>query len=219
MRRELLLLGALCVFSQKGHAQLVWRSKKLVVPAKLEETKAHTHFDFKNVGSYPIKISEVKTSCGCTTAVLEKTLYQPGESGSIDTTMTIENKLGIQEKYINVNSDDPQAANEQLCFRVELPELLRVVPNFLYWKPNDFSAKTVEVTAPDNLPIDIQRVNFDDEKFAVAWKPQEKVGEYLFVITPRTSVDGQKATVTLITNYPQVHPRVFYIHMQVNKDL
>ena len=39
-------------------------------------------FSFTNEGDTAMEISEIKTTCGCTTAKLEKMTYAPGESVS-----------------------------------------------------------------------------------------------------------------------------------------
>ncbi len=45
-------------------------------------TKNSCEFKFKNTGQGPLKITNVKSTCGCTVAQLEKKEYAPGESAS-----------------------------------------------------------------------------------------------------------------------------------------
>ena len=49
----------------------------------------HASYVFTNSSGHAITISEIKTSCGCTTAELEKRIYQTGESGTINVVFDI----------------------------------------------------------------------------------------------------------------------------------
>ncbi|MCK4292081.1 MAG: DUF1573 domain-containing protein [Planctomycetes bacterium] len=46
-------------------------------------TKNTCQFKFTNNGRAPLKITNVKSTCGCAVAKLEKKEYAPGESGTI----------------------------------------------------------------------------------------------------------------------------------------
>src|SRR6266498_2332014 len=64
-------------------------------------------FEFTNVGEDKLIISNVTTSCGCTSAVLgEKKEYEPGESGKVKVTFNTQGRTGKIEKQITVTSND-----------------------------------------------------------------------------------------------------------------
>lgn len=51
---------------------------------KIPQGKPVTHeFEFTNVGSEPIIISDVRPSCGCSVAEFTKTPVKPGETGKV----------------------------------------------------------------------------------------------------------------------------------------
>lgn len=63
-------------------------------------------FEFHNSGKYPLKIKDVRTSCGCNVTSWTKNPLDPGEHGKI--TIEFNNlKKGILVQYIQVyyNSD------------------------------------------------------------------------------------------------------------------
>ena len=64
-------------------------------------------FRLKNSGDYPLVISDVKTSCGCTTAHWNKAPIVPGETTQISTEIEIKEK-GYFNKTVSVycNTDD-----------------------------------------------------------------------------------------------------------------
>lgn len=66
-----------------------------------------THvFKFKNEGEGPLEIKNVSTSCGCTSAKPEKTVYQPGEAGEIPVTFDSERFSGPITKRVTVTTNE-----------------------------------------------------------------------------------------------------------------
>jgi hypothetical protein len=62
--------------------------------------------NFKNVGNRELEIKDVKTSCGCTAAIITGKSLKPGESGSLKIEFDSANKLGKTSKTISVDSND-----------------------------------------------------------------------------------------------------------------
>ena len=85
---------ALCA---TGFGQLQWQKRSLEFNPGPTEEKIVAEYPFVNVGKTPIKIKEVKTSCGCTTATLDKEVYAPGEKGKITATFEINGRTGPQD--------------------------------------------------------------------------------------------------------------------------
>ena len=55
-----------------------------------------TTFPFTNNGSMPLVLTRLQAGCGCTTPVADKTVLQPGESGTITVTF---NPSGKSKKH------------------------------------------------------------------------------------------------------------------------
>jgi len=70
-------------------------------------------FTFVNSGDEPLIIEKVAPSCGCTTTTLEKTVYGPGESGTINAAFK-PNATGTLRKAVTVLSNDPNAPTQKL---------------------------------------------------------------------------------------------------------
>ncbi len=62
---------------------------------------SHT-FRFTNTGEHPLKLSNVKPSCGCTTPNWTKDIIQPGEEGFVEVIFDSAGKLGSQMKSITL---------------------------------------------------------------------------------------------------------------------
>lgn len=62
-------------------------------------------FQFKNTGNQPVKITQVKASCGCTTPAWTKELVMPGDSGFIKAQYNPRNRPGNFKKSLQVSSN------------------------------------------------------------------------------------------------------------------
>jgi hypothetical protein len=65
-------------------------------------------FKFKNVGTDTLKITQVKTSCGCTAAESSK-IIPPHKNGQITVTYNTGSNLGKVSKTVYVFSNDAEA--------------------------------------------------------------------------------------------------------------
>ncbi len=66
----------------------------------------HHTLKIVNVGGDTLKISEVKPSCGCTTAPLDKDMLLFGDTAVINLTMDVANKHGETSKTLRVVTND-----------------------------------------------------------------------------------------------------------------
>ncbi len=64
-----------------------------------------TVFKFTNTGEVPLVITNVKTSCGCTTPYWPKKPIQPGESDVIKVRFNTNHKPGKQTKTITIHAN------------------------------------------------------------------------------------------------------------------
>ncbi len=113
-----------------------WAAPKLVVeqPAfdfgevPQGETVRHT-FSFSNRGDEPLNIEKVKSSCGCTAALLSAKTLAPGESGELQANFDSTRFRGAVTKTISLYSNDPTQPVTQLKVKGVVRETLSVVPN------------------------------------------------------------------------------------------
>ncbi len=109
------------------------------------------HYRFTNCGSATLTISTVRSTCGCTTTTLEKTAYQPGESGEIIAEFSIGDRGGMQDKQIEVYHG--QAPPQVLHVRADLPPGPTIEPNFVSWlRFEDRVVRTVAISFPPGTP-------------------------------------------------------------------
>jgi len=66
----------------------------------------HT-FRFKNIGDAPLVINKVRSSCGCTAALLSSDVIGPGETGEVKTVFDSSGFSGPVSKTIYLHTNDP----------------------------------------------------------------------------------------------------------------
>ena len=71
-----------------------------------EGGKITARFTFKNVGTEPLELKNVKPGCGCTAANYTKTAVAPGETGFIDATYDPWGRPGQFNKNIKVTTNE-----------------------------------------------------------------------------------------------------------------
>ncbi|MBU0579500.1 MAG: DUF1573 domain-containing protein [Bacteroidetes bacterium] len=64
-------------------------------------------FAFKSVGNSTLIITDVKTSCGCTAALLSKDKLEPGESGKVKIELDTKGMKGKKSRTLAITSNDP----------------------------------------------------------------------------------------------------------------
>ncbi|MBN1997437.1 DUF1573 domain-containing protein [candidate division KSB1 bacterium] len=74
--------------------------------ARQDQVIEHT-FKFTNVGDDTLIIQSVKSSCGCTGALMSNKNILPGDSGELVATFNIGRRKGRQNKTITVRTNDP----------------------------------------------------------------------------------------------------------------
>jgi len=83
----------------------------------IEQGKTVTHnFVITNNGGDILKISDVRASCGCTAAKPEKNELAPGESANIKVEFNSTGRMGTQQKYVYVKTND--VSNPELKLKI-----------------------------------------------------------------------------------------------------
>lgn len=149
-----LLIAALVLTATVGRASLTWQNTEHEFATAPGDQIAIGLFRFTNPGKAPVTIISLDTSCGCTTAELAKRTYAPGESGEIKAIFNLGERTGLQEKSVQVTTDENPSAPTTLKLKVTIPDLFTCTPRLQLWRVGDSpSAKTTLVTAVGPLKI------------------------------------------------------------------
>jgi hypothetical protein len=99
----------------------------------VEQGTPVTHvFRLKNTGDAALRISNVKSSCGCTAAVVSESDVQPGAEARVLATLDTSRVAGRTTKVLSVYSDDPQVPVAALTLTGEVLADLVLSPSPVY---------------------------------------------------------------------------------------
>ena len=71
-------------------------------------------FKFKNTGKSTLEIKDIKTSCGCTAAVVSSKKLESGQEGTLRVELDTKNREGKMNRNVTVQSNDPEDPNKVL---------------------------------------------------------------------------------------------------------
>jgi hypothetical protein len=99
---------------------------------RIKEGKVVTHiFIFSNKGGSSLEIQRVRTSCGCTAALVSQKILAPGENGELKVTFNTRGYAGNVSKYVYIHSNDPRHPQIQLSLNasIDVPPRPRIALN------------------------------------------------------------------------------------------
>ena len=196
--------------------QFKWENPEQSFTAKPLDKVIVAKFRFTNVGTTSLKITDLRPSCGCTTAYLEKKEYAPGESGEIEAKFKFDGRLGHQEKWIVVTTDWVPPQPTILRFAVNIPEAITIQPELVLWRVGDqLKAKTVRIEVPDEIPAKVISVQADNAAVKLELREIRPGKELEVKVTPTTTSQPGSATLLIRTDYPPDNPATHYAYARV----
>lgn len=148
---------------------------------KIEKTPVEFKdiISIENVTNQPIKIKNINTSCGCTTADLKNKILSPDQSIYLDLKIG-PSTIGAKQVTIWVEVDNPKSPIIEIPVRFELLESVKVHPNYLELAFNDnktFIDSHFHLTGNDIRNFDKINISMPSEKKVVGQIVSRKVIE------------------------------------------
>jgi rhodanese-related sulfurtransferase len=123
MKRFAVLLCALGLFGVAAVAAPMISVDNLIYSVTVQSGSLVTHsFVVTNVGDETLNITDVRTSCGCTTAALAKRDLAPGESVNVEATVNTTGFRGTVTRTVSVTTNDPSSPTAVLQIVVTIAE-------------------------------------------------------------------------------------------------
>jgi hypothetical protein len=211
-----LLLFSLLLCASSAFAQLAWETTEQTFNSKPQDKEVVAKYKFTNAGPIPIKIQNVRTSCGCTTAALSKTDYAPGESGEIEAKFTFSGRTGRQEKAITVDTTANPQQPTILKLHVYIQEIIKIEPEFVHWRVGELpDPKSIHIAIADDASAKIVSVTSDNPALKVKLTEVKPGKEYEAQITPDSVAQPAVATLMIRTDYPPDNPETKYAYARI----
>lgn len=211
-----LLVCLLCLFAGSAFGQLTWGTTAQSFNSKPQDKEVVAKYKFTNSGAKPIKIENVRTSCGCTTAALTKADYAPGESGEIEAKFTFSGRTGRQEKSILVTDSVAPEQPTVLKLHVYIQETVNIAPDIVVWLVGERpDPKTIRIAIAEDVPAKVVSVTSDNPALKVKLTEVKPGKEYEAQITPDSVAQPAAATLVIQTNYPPDDPERKYAYARI----
>ena len=197
-------------------AELTWKNTTAKVDVEATDETATGEFVFQNNTSKAITITYTTTSCGCTTAKLDKKTYAPGESGKIVAHFEIGGRVGAQMKTITVTTNDALQKPTVLELAVDIADPLEDMQPILIWKSDAENREQLfTVRAKAGFKIHVTDIRCSTGLFT-ARLDSAKDGEVYQVAVRPLKTDAKAFGLLIVTtDYPPKNPRVVYSQLQV----
>jgi hypothetical protein len=182
-------------------AELQWSTTRIDVAPRSTDAFASAAFGFRNAGPDPVTIREVHPDCSCVAAPLEKTTYEPGESGVITAVFTLGGQTGDHTVPIEVRSDAKgKGASTVLVFHVAIVDAVIFSERFLYWQQTDpLTPKTVTVTLLAGEDLEFKDVKATNPRFTVDRLATDDPRKILLKVTPPSSRERAICPISVVT--------------------
>ncbi|MFP4527036.1 MAG: DUF1573 domain-containing protein [Candidatus Kapaibacterium sp.] len=164
----------------------------------------------KNVGDQTLIIHNVKPTCGCTTAPLDKDTLAPGESATLDITFNVSNYTDEVTKSIGVYANtSPQRANIMLkAFVVRPISYYPKIMSLRNMTVGEESSSQITIRNRTEKPIKIMEIKTKPEGIKTSIKPGETLKpniDYKLQIFHTPKEPGRlKGYIILKTDHPEV---------------
>lgn len=196
----------------EGQGRLTFASTTQDTGEILDTGLGRVSFLFRNTGSGPLTITQVKPACGCTIPELAKKTYMPGEQGSLDVTFDPKGKRGAIARSITIFTDSDLTPSTSLVVRSLVKPVIIFEPMIL---PFEAATKGTSTTKDFKIygRIDgfkVTRATIDDKDTfgieVIDGGLVEKEGEMLTLQIIRLTLradakpDNHRAEITVRTN-------------------
>ena len=175
-----------------------------------EGSKTEHTFRFQNTGDQPLIINKVRSSCGCTAALLSSDRLAPGEWGELKTRFNSRGFQGTVNKTVTLYSNDPEQPTTKFRLHAKVLKELFVQPKRLRFSSGktkaSFSA-TIQLRNDGSTPLFLSQLKTtSDELKAELSDPRLEPGqstEIAIRLDPKAEKIRFAGYVTLRTSSPR----------------
>ena len=152
--------------------RLEWNQTEARIELKPDQEEAQVEFVVTNKGDQTVRIARVKTSCGCTSSILDKKIINPGESTTITAIFNKGKRQGLNHNKLEVFLDDQADPVAMLHMIVQVPKLVDAQPQIVYWNPSTSSTgRHIRITLDKRYVSEITSIEYDHSMLTIRAEP------------------------------------------------
>jgi hypothetical protein len=164
----------------------------------LQGEKLDHIYRFQNSGDEILMLSDVRSSCGCTAAILSQDRLEPGAVGELRVIFDSDGFKGSIHKSISLNTNDPEHPTVVFGLQGSVSVQLFAEPSKINWG---------RVAAGAALQSELKIVNKSKQTIRLK-EPKSTVAGVLAVLSKKVLEPGDEAVVSVTGEYPQDKKRL-----------
>ena len=157
-------------------------------------------YKFKNIGQGELIINSVKSSCGCTAALVSKKNLLTNEAGEVEVKFNPGFYVGRVSKSVTVNSNDPENPKFKLTITGEVAEEITLNPKRVIFgmiKKGEKCSRNLEIKPTAGVGIEIKKVESPNQYVTILRKSDT---EYQIDFTKYDNIGRFNGIVFVYTN-------------------
>jgi hypothetical protein len=210
------LTALLLLIGVPANAQLKWDHPVQEFRRVPEDKEINARYTFTNMSAAPVTIKSLRSSCGCTTAHLEKKTYAPNEKGEVVIRFVFGDRKGPYRKTVTVTTDDKNAEPTVLNLIIHIHDPVTLAPALVFWKRGEPAApKSVQFTAEPGQHVQIKSVTSSNPRLAAKLETTKAGEQYAISVLPADTAQKESAEISVQTDFPADAPRAYTIHARI----
>lgn len=200
-----LFIGSCVLLASPLSASLLtWDRTEVTLEMEPDQKEITATYRVSNSGDATVRISRIKTSCGCTGSVIDRKILEPGESTEIKATFNKGRRQGLNQNRLEVFIDGQRDAVAMLRMSVNIPKLIDPVPQIVFWSAtNAKTARTVTVTLDKRYVRQIDDIDYNRERLDITVEPDPaNSAKQVLRILPKSFDSLQRETITIRASGP-----------------
>lgn len=211
-------LFSLAGVSVLSAAELAWNQMEVHVEMTPNQKEARATYKVTNQGDKAVRISQIKTSCGCTGSVVARKIIPPGQSTEIVGIFHRGKRQGLNRNRLQVFLDNQPDAVATLIMSVKIPDLIEVTPQFVYWsKDSAHTERRVRLKMDARYIDEIVDIQYDEKTLKVTEGPGDRStnSDLTLVIEPLDYNKLSRGTILIKGSGPEGRKHDASIHVFV----
>lgn len=189
-----------------------------------ETTPVEFTFTLRNRGDAPLTISQVETSCGCTSTQIGGKSLAPGESTPLTVRFNPRGRRGRQEKQVVISSNDPRQPKLMLKLVGTVTADIDCQPqrvDFIDIKERDAVERTISVAIREGVIARVTGVSVSSDVIKASLSASGSGSDVRVVVStvPPIPPGVTRATVTITTDHPKYPSITVPVQIHVPSDI
>lgn len=169
--------------------------------------KVETTLQIKNIGNDNLKISKIKTSCGCTKGDISTENIAPGEIATLDIKVKLPNRSGLFSKTVTIHSNDSDNPKKVIRIVADLESAITMNPRTLIFRDMVVGLSSISVMKLKNTTQN--RITLNLKNF----KPT-----YLSLVFPDSTIIEPCEEIDMVATVEPRKPGYFKCTVNIDTD-